>query len=273
VPDLDDPTLAAALWLAAGVWLMWWGVPVLFTALGGTRYENGGVEDPAALEPDGTDPVYADAFAALVRMGYEPLGPGWMRLTFYGRVWVYRTRVAAFRHRAAGRFAFLHAEPFTPGWHQLFFATCWDDGALDLTAAGAAEGLLDARGFSFAFLPTDDPTALQTFHAGREADRTARGHRRDPDLSLAKLLEATERHSRASTTGPAAALARTELGASLVPLVGLTAVPAVLLGPSHAAGPLVALAVQAWLALVVAGNRRAARRAARDRVAARDAGW
>lgn len=273
MPDLDDPTLAAALWLAAGVWLVWWGVPVLVTALGGTRYENGGTEDPAALEPDGTDPFYADTFDTLVRMGYEPLGPGWMRLTFYVRMWVYRTRVSAFRHRTAGRYAFLHDEPFTPGWHQLIFATCWADGALDLTAAGAAEGLLDAREFTFAYLPTDDPATLEKFHAGREADRIARGHRRDPDLSLATLLDATERHSRASTTGPAAELARKELAASLLILVGLVAVPIMLVGPVHAAGPLVALAVQAWLALAAAGQRRALRRTARDRIAARDAGW
>ncbi len=99
------------------------------SALGGTGYANGGEEDPAAIEPDGTDPAYTAAFEALRRLGYEPVGPGWMRLVFYLRSWTQRSRVRAFRKRSAGRFAFLHEQSFLPGWHQVFFLTVPDYGA------------------------------------------------------------------------------------------------------------------------------------------------
>ncbi|HEX4609547.1 MAG TPA: hypothetical protein VH092_15215 [Urbifossiella sp.] len=106
MPDAPDEAVAA-LWAAFGLWAAWWGVPLVVSALGGTRYANGGHEDPVAVEPDGRDPGYAAAYEALRKLGYEPVGAGFMRLTFYLRFWVYRTKVLAFRKRAAGRFAFL----------------------------------------------------------------------------------------------------------------------------------------------------------------------
>lgn len=234
MPNLDAPdTVVAALWVAFGVWAFWWLTPLVISAVGGTRYENGGDEDPAAVEPDGTDPAYAAAFDALRGLGYEPVGPGWMRLTFYLRWWVYRTKVRAFRKRAAGRFAFLHEGPFLPGWHQLFFATCWADGGLDLTSEGFADSYSSGDGFASEGVATSDPKDLEARHADRVAAREATGRRRDPDLALAALLAATERHANLSTIAPTAQLARTEAAALIVPLAVAVGMPALVLGAWH----------------------------------------
>jgi hypothetical protein len=275
VPELDVPTpIVLALWAAAGLWVAWWFVPLTLSALGGTRYANGGEEDPAALEPDGTDPAYAAAFEALRKLGYEPVGPGWMRLTFNLRFWVYRTTVRAFRKRAAGRFAFLHEQPFARGWHQPFFATCWADGGLDLTAGGFGETYTADDGFACETLPTDDLGALEARHADRVAAREATGRRRDPDLSLATLLDATERHAGPSTVTPTARLARTELVATGGPLAVATALAVLVFSPWSWAVPAVVLLVLAafavWLAVKAANLRAVLRGRA---AASADEGW
>ncbi len=249
MPDAPD-AVVTALWAALGLWAIWWGVPLALSAVGATQYANGGTEDPAAVEPDGTDPAYAAAFDALRRLGYEPVGPGFMQLTFHMRDWVYRTKVRAFRKPRAGRFAFLHEGPHLPGWHQLFFATCWADGGLDLTCGGFRESDSADDGFASETVPTDDPAALEARHADRVAGREADGRRRDPDLGLDTLLDATGRHARASTLGPTARIAAVEFRLVGFPLVLLVGVPAVLLGAWHwlppAAG-LFGLCVYAWL--------------------------
>ncbi len=275
MPDLDAPdAVAAALWIAFGAWAIWWSVPLAIGAFGGTRYANGGEENPGAIEPDGSDPAYATAFAALRALGYEPLGPGWMRLAFYLRFWVYRTKVRAFRKRSAGRFAFLHEGPNVPGWHQVYFATCWADGGLDLTVGGLAESFSDVDGFACESLPTDDPAELEARHAARVAACEAAGRRRDTDLSLSTLLDATERHAQLSTLGPTAQLARMELkivGISVAIAVGI---PASIVGPWHWLPPavgLVALGIYTGLLRLKTAQYRAHLRA--RAAGAPDEGW
>ena len=136
---LDPETeqyLAAGLWALAAGWTVWLWLPVAVCACGGTTYANGGHEDPPAIEPDGSDPRYAELYADLVARGYEPVGPAFMRLGFFVRFWVYRTRVWAFRSRAGRRFAFLHESPTLPGWYQVYFATCYADDRILLTVGG-----------------------------------------------------------------------------------------------------------------------------------------
>jgi hypothetical protein len=275
VPELDVPDgVVVALWVAAGAWLFWWFVPLVITAAGGTRYANGGEEDPAALEPDGSDPAYAEAFDALRRLGYEPIGPGWMRLTFHLRVWTYQTKVRAFRNRVAGRFAFLHEHPFAPGWHQLIFATCWADGGLDLTFAAAADTYTTADdGFAMESVATADAAAVEARHADRVAAREATGRRRDADLSLRTLLDATERHAGPSTIQPTARAARVDLVATGGPLAVAAAVAVLVFGPWSWAVPAALLVVLSGIAVLAAVAR--ANVAAQLRRAAEppDEGW
>jgi hypothetical protein len=253
---------------------VWWGVPLVISALGGTRYVNGGEENPAAIEPDGTDPAYAAAFDALRRLGYEPVGPGWMRLTFYIHWWTHRTKVRAFRKRAAGRFAFLHESPQLPGWHQVYFATCWADGGLDLTHGGLGAVRRSDDGFEAVGFPTDDPAVLESKHAHRIALREADGRRRDPDLSLTTLLDATERHAGASTVDATATAARAELLALGVFLALGVGPPALLFGFWHALPPAAGLLVLGGYAWLV--RRRLVRFTAHVRARAaeeHDSGW
>ncbi|MFO0796669.1 MAG: hypothetical protein U0804_04275 [Gemmataceae bacterium] len=274
MPDLDVPPAAvAALWAAVGVWLAWWFVPLLVSAAGGTRYANGGAEDPAALEPDGSDPAYAAAFDALRRLGYEPLGPGWMRLTFHLRDWTYRTTVRAFRKRSAGRFAFLHELPVAPGWHQLIFATCWADGGLDLTAASAPDSYTADDGFAMEAVATADPAAVEARHADRVAAHEAAGRRRDTDLSLRALLEATGRHAGPSTITPTARTARVEVVAAGGPLAVATAAAVLVFGPWSWAVPAALLAVLTGLWVLTAVARANAAAQLRRAAEPPDEGW
>lgn len=274
MPELDVPdAVVVALWIAAGVWLFWWFVPLVVTAAGGTRYANGGEEDPAALEPDGSDPAYAAAFDALAKLGYEPLGPGWMRLTFHLRAWTYQTKVRAFRKRSAGRHAFLHEQPVAPGWHQLVVASCWADGGLDLTSTGAADTYTADDGFAMESVATADAAAVEARHADRVAAREATGRRRDPDLSLRTLLDATERHAGPSTLYPTARSGRVDLVAMGGPLAVAAAAAVLVFGPLSWAVPAALLVVLCGLAILAAVAR--ANLAAQLRRAADppDEGW
>jgi hypothetical protein len=274
VPELDVPDAAVvALWVAAGAWLCWWFVPLLICSAGGTRYANGGEEDPAAIEPDGTDPAYTAAFEALTRLGYEPVGPGWMRLTFHLRAWTYRTTVRAFRKRSAGRFAFLHEQPFAPGWHQLILATCWADGGLDLTAGAAADTYAADDGFAMETLATGDPAAVEARHAERVAAREAIGRRRDPDLSLRTLLDATERHAGPSTIEPTAKTARVDLVAMGGPVAVAAAAAVLVFGPFSWAVPAALLVVLTGLAVLAAAARASVAAKLRGAAAPADEGW
>lgn len=275
MPELDVPdAVVVALWVVAGAWLFWWFVPLVITAAGGTRYTNGGEEDPAAVEPDDTDPAYTAAFDALRRLGYEPVGPGWMRLTFHLRAWTYRTKVRAFRKRSAGRFAFLHEQPVAPGWHQLIYATCWADGGLDLTFAGAADTYTTGDdGFAMESVAAVDAAAVEARHADRVAAREAAGRRRDTDLSLRTLLDATERHAGPSTIAPIARTARVELVAVVGPLAVAAAVAVLVFGPWSWAVPAALLVVLSGIAVLAAVARANLAAQLRRATEPPDEGW
>ncbi len=275
MPDLDAPdAVVAVLWLVFGAWAFWWYVPLLICAAGGTRYANGGEENPAAVEPDGTDPAYTTAFDALRGLGYEPLGPGFMRLTFYLRLWVFRTKVRAFRKRAAGRFAFLHEGPYTPGWHQVYFATCWADGGLDLTCGGFSEQYSADDGLASEVVPTDDPAELEERHTGRVAAREANGRRRDSDLALDTLLDAAKRHAQLSTISPTARLAGVELKLIGLPTAIGVGVACYALGPWHWLPPTAGLLGMCIYAYLLHANQTRLAAHVRARAAEQqDAGW
>jgi hypothetical protein len=247
---------------------------MLVCACGGTTYANGGHEDPAAIEPDGKDPRYAELYEGLLARGYEPVGPGFMWLVCYMRFWVYRTRVWAFRSRAGRRFAFLHGYPHLPGWYQVYFATCFTDDRLLLTFGGVGPTRTDTDDLVRQAVLSDDPGRVEERHVRGEGELEDEGWQRDPDLGLETLLRAAEWHARETTTGPGAALARKELATYVLPMSLVAGglgwwfgfdqwlAPFVLLG-----GTLVYLLV---IAVKTAGAAEALRRRADEE---RDSGW
>jgi hypothetical protein len=258
VPDLQVPdAVVAGLWLALGLWAFWWGVPLAVASIESTRYANGGEENPVAIEPDGSDPAYAAAFAALRQLGYEPVGPAWMRLTFCQRSWVVRAKVRVFRKPATGRFAYLQEWAALPGWHQLVFTTYWADGSITVTARGTQEARHAAGGYDAEVLPpTIGLAAFEARHAERESAREAQGARRDPDLSLATLLAATERHAYVSTVVPTAHEAWAELSALLILSALLGGITLLGLGQWPLVPPALGLAVLAAIGVSHASQRR-----------------
>lgn len=270
-----DPNLVIVLWAVAGLWAAWVFVPVVVSACGGLVYENGGSEDPAAAEPDGTDPDYDRLYGELTRLGYEPLGAGYMRVRFHGYYWGYRTRVWAFRSRAAdGAYAFLQLSPLLPGVHQVFFATCWADGGILLTVGGLAEVRVTRDGYAHQEFPTLRAAELDRLHREAADGHRAAGHRPDPDRGLDTLLRATERHAGPAMRAQAAAAGVGDVVSVFLPLAGLTAGVAVWSGVDWAA-PAVLLAGLAFVALVVAAGRASGLADLRRRVAAErdDPSW
>src|SRR5690242_8689125 len=71
---MDDPT-TIVLWGVAALILGWTWLPALIAGLGGSRYANGGTDDPSALDTANESDyrVWADQLTAL---GYAPLGAG-----------------------------------------------------------------------------------------------------------------------------------------------------------------------------------------------------
>lgn len=195
-PETEE-YLTAVLWAAAVAWAVWSWVPFALVCAIGMGYENGGTDDPAAVEPDDTDPEYARAYSTLRSLGYDPLGPGFMCLWFHGWRWTLRTRVAAFANRPARRFAFVqrYAPPFD-GYSQVYFATCWDGGRLQLTTAGVAPLAFRGEDDAIDAHVTENVRELERLHREAAAKLAAGGWRPDSDTSLDNLLAATRESAR-----------------------------------------------------------------------------
>ncbi|MDB5307339.1 MAG: hypothetical protein JWO38_1541 [Gemmataceae bacterium] len=270
-----EQNLIAGLWTVAVVCSIWsWG-PLGVAFLIGTGYENGGSEDPVAIEPDGTDTEYARLFAWICGRGYEPVGPGFMRLFFYYWHWVYRTRVWAFRSPAAGQYFFIQ-EPSFPltGYYQVYFATCWADGGVLLTTGGATyTSGVDI--FLSVGWRTENPVELEERHRETTERLKREGRRPEPDLSLAILLRTTHAMAR-KTRSPGSLAYLVTLGVLVFWQVGLVAATVWATGAWHWAPPVVAVAVVGWLrsfglAVQYRRGRELIRRVRQERYPAEDA--
>jgi len=246
---MDDITLAIVLWGAAALVLGWTWVPALISGLGGCRYANGGTDDPTALTPTGGEPDYAFWHRQVVALGYDPLGHGWMRLTFHGADWRYETRVRAFHSRAKQTYVFVQKQPRPLDvWWLAMFATCWQDGGLLLTS-NAVDEPPDGTDYVVQGMESLDLAAVEELHFGQHERLRATGKRPDPDGSLDTLLKATERHS-----GPAARYVGVRNGQTYLLTHGLihlflSVPPAYLAGPGHWAVPAVNLVLGTLLAV------------------------
>lgn len=254
---MSETAWAVVLWGAAALLLGWTWVPALLSGLGGTRYANGGSEDPTLLDA-APEPDYAFWHAQLAARGYEPLGTGWMRLTLYGPAWRYETRMRV--SRASGRpvFALVQKQPQPLDvWSLATFATVWQDGGLLLTS-NAVDQPPDEGAYVVQGMESSDLAAVEELHLAQVRRMQAAGRRPDRDGSLETLLAATARHS-----GPEARYTGVKLGQSYLMAHGgihaaLSVPPAILMGFGHWAVPLVNLVLGALLA---AGEFSARRRA------------
>lgn len=195
-PEAEE-YLTAALWAVAVAWALWNWVPFTLVCTIGMGYENGGTDDPAAIAPDAADPEYADAYATLRSLGYEPLGPGFMCLWFHGWRWTLRTRVAAFANRSARRFAFVQRyAPPLDGYSQVYFATCWYGDRLQLTTAGVAPLTFRGEDDAIDAHETENIRELERLHQEVTAKLITEGWRPDTDLGLDNLLTVTRESAR-----------------------------------------------------------------------------
>jgi len=256
---MSDAALAVVLWGLAALVLGWTWVPALLSGLGATRYANGGSEDPSLFEA-ATEPDYLFWHRQLVALGYQPLGVGWMRLTFYGSDWRYETQVRAFRSADRQTYAFLQRQPRPLDvWSLVMFATCWRDGGILLTN-NAADQPPDTSDYVVQGMETADLGAVDELHRREVAQLRATGRRPDPDGSLDTLLRATARHA-----GPQACYHGVKLGQSYLLAHGaihavLSAPAALTMGFGHWSVPMANLILGSLLAISsYAARRRAGR--------------
>jgi hypothetical protein len=254
---MSETTWAVILWGVALLMLGWTWVPAFISGLGGTRYTNGGSDDPTLLTT-AEEPDYVFWKRQLEMHGYGPVGTGWMRFRFYGPSWLSESNVRAFRSAGKGTFAFIQkqASPLDVWWLTVF-ATCWRDGALLLTnnAVDQPPGTGD---YVVQGMETTDLGAVEELHRAEEARQRAAGRRPDPDGSLDTLLGATARHA-----GPEARYTGVKLGQSYlvahVAIHTVLSVPAALtMGFLHWSVPMVNLV----LGLVLAVSEYEAKRRA-----------
>jgi hypothetical protein len=251
--------LTVLLWGLGILVLGWTWVPALISGLGGTRYSNGGSEDPSPLGT-ASDSDYLFWQRQLTTRGYDPLGTGWMRLNYYGSDWRYETQVRAFRSADRGTFAFIQKQPAPLDvWWLTMFATCWQDGSLLLTS-NATDQPPDEGEYVVQGMESTDLAAVEELHLGEAVRQRAAGRRVDPDSNLDTLLRATARHA-----GPAARYTGVKLGQSYLLTHGvihvMLSVPAaVAVGFGHWAVPMVNLVLGSILNVSqYAAKRRAGR--------------
>jgi hypothetical protein len=256
---VSDTTWVVLLWGLTLLLLGWTWVPALISGLGGTRYSNGGTEDPSQLET-ATEPDYVFWQRQLAARGYEPLGTGWMRLNYYGSDWRYETCVRAFRSTDRRTFAFIQKQPPPLDvWWLTMFATCWQDGSLLLTSNAADQPPGDGE-YIVQGMESTGLAAVEELHLGEAVRLRAAGRRVHPDDSLDALLRATARHA-----GPAARYTGVKLGQSYLlahaAIHTVVSIPvAAVLGLGHWALPAVNLVLGATLTLsLYAATRRTGR--------------
>jgi len=256
---MNETALAIVLWGLAALLLSWTWVPALLSGLGATRYANGGSEDPSQLEA-ATEPDYLFWHGQLVALGYEPLGVGWMRLTFYGSEWRYEVEVRAFRSANREAYAFVQKQPRPLDvWWLIVFATCWRDGGLLLTNNGADQPP-DASDYVTQGMESMDLAAVEQLHRREVVQLRTTGRRPETDGSLDTLLRATTRHA-----GPQACYHGVKLGQSYLLANGaihvVLSVPAALtMGLGHWSVPMINVVLGGILAVShYAAKRRAGR--------------
>jgi hypothetical protein len=263
---MDEPTLSVVLWGAAILFLGWTWVPALISGLGGTKYANGGSDDATALEPGPAEPDYAFWHQQLTALGYEPLGPAWMRITFHGPSWQYETRVRTFHSKVKQTFAFVQKQPRPMDvWWLTMFATCWQDSDLLLTSNAVDEAPAEGE-YVVQGMESTNLAAVEELHLGQMARLEAAGKRPDRDGGLATLLKATEQHAGRTARHLGAKLGQQYLATHGAIHLFLSVPAAYILGIGHWAVPMVNLVLGGILAMSDYMARRQAARLMRIQV-------
>ena len=267
---MNEDTAAVVLWGLTALLLGWTWIPALVSGLGGTRYANGGSEDPTQLQL-ATEPDFLFWQRQLAALGYEPLGTGWMRITFYGRDWRYETKVRAFRNSSRRTFAFMQFQPRPLDvWWLTMFATCWQDGGILLTSNGADQPP-DTGDYVVQGMDSMNLAAVEELHLGEAARLRVGGRRPDSDGSLDTLLRATTRHAGAQASYHGVKLGQSYLLSHASIHVFLSLPAALTMGLGHWAVPMVNLVLGSLMAAGEYMARQRAGRLMRDQLRTADA--
>jgi hypothetical protein len=269
---IDQDTLVIIVWGLAALVLAWTWVPAFIAALGGTRYSCGVSNAEHSLEPSAREPDYSFWAEQLLALGYEPLGAGWMRVSFAGPEWSLFSVVRVFNNTAKNCYAYMEKAPapfnFWPG---AVFATCFANGALLLTDNNrAVEPHPDDECIRQGIV-TLKLAEVEAFHLATLEALRGLGRKPDPELNAEALLHATEQHD-----GPEARRTHSRAGTQYLFAHGLihicVSIPAAyLLGFAHWSVPLANLVLALVLLLGESSQKRHYARAVRAALRIRQA--
>jgi hypothetical protein len=268
---MDDPTLAVVMWGLAALVLGWTWVPAVISGLGGTRYANGGTEDPTALE-GANELDYLFWQRQIAGLGYEPVGPAWMRVAFHGSQWRYETAVRVFYSRAKQAYVFVQRQPRPLDvWWLTMFATCWQDGGILLTSNAVdeppGEGESVVQG-----MESHNLAMVEELHRDRDATLRSEGRRPYADGRIDTLLAATERHARESARRVGVSLGQTYMATHMFVHFFMTLPAAILVGMGHWGVPLGNLVLGGLFNLAEHLAKRRAAAIMREQIGRADAG-
>jgi hypothetical protein len=195
---MDETTLAAVLWGATALLLGWTWIPAFISGLGGTRFSNGGSDDPTAIASPAGEADYAFWYHQIIALGYGPVGPAWIRINLSGPNWRYETPVRVFYSRTEQTFIFIQKQPRPMDvWWLTIFATCWQDGGLLLTNNQVDEAPEDGH-YVLQGMESTDLAAVAELHRGQRDRIQAAGKRPIADGHIDTMLKATSEYARVS---------------------------------------------------------------------------
>ena len=214
------------LWGAAGLALAWAFLPKLFALLGQTRCAIVIVGGPDTLQPQNDDPNYADLFAWLHDLGFEPLGSRveigwflphhWRRAGLPGRIFA-----TAKRDCFASVYRLYRGDPW-----RVTFGTIFTDGSLATTANQMANLRVEQDGYLRWANPSPDlAEVLRQHRLAAEQYRAAESRTVDTP-SLEEICESFRYHTERYLRRRGPDLAMKSFSNALMFLVA----PAVLLG-------------------------------------------
>ena len=153
----------AVLWLGAGAVALWMWLPALLNALGLTFLRVSMDDDAAALEPSGSDAVYAELFAQLRCLGFVPVGTRRKTCWFFCHHWCRTFQARIFAVPQGDCIAVTYQLWPWDTW-RLAFLTAFSDGAIVETANQLESLRIDEPGYLRWGLATPDRALLLERH-------------------------------------------------------------------------------------------------------------
>jgi hypothetical protein len=194
MPDLAPEWAYGLLWCVAALAIAWVCLPKFLALLGQTRCAIAIVGGPGSLTPTDDDPDYADLFAWLHDLGFEPLGSrveiGWFLPNHWHRAGLPgRIFATANRDCFASLYRLYRGDPW-----RVVFGTVFTDDSLVTTADQMANLRIEQEGYLRWAYPSRDLAEVLRQHYLAVEDYRAADRRTVDAPNLEEICEAIRYH-------------------------------------------------------------------------------